>query len=374
MPPKFGPSNTLANRPIVQRRGHRDYIRLDNNKLAVVRVWNAATANWRLTPLGRKWAKQQQSEFVVSIPITMLIHRKDNTKQSFKGYLPATNIRMHKELTAALGMGRGMERNQAIAAIKREFKNQLEQYRDEDGNIVLFYESDSIAVYDDSPREDDREWRFSELQMQAGPEKTTIQNALLDQPLKAPHYSQLAHSDLFIPEAFHELDPGVNCACYQISHHLKRPLEDVTHEMETFYSLYYDGEFYVTPRMIFDYGDLNNLSVYYYYKNQLVSKKLGNKHARSICFTAHDGHCFLMKNAAFVQNREPRDVKATISRRLDVESVDKTPDISEWLPWQGELKEGRFYTTEDLGVIRQKFFGQNIIPKVNMTSKMEIKN
>ena len=171
MPPKFGPANTLANRPIVMRKGHRDYIELDNKKKAVVRVWNAATATWRLTPLGRKWAKQQQSEFVVSIPITMLIHRKDNTKQSFKGYLPATNIRMHKELTAALGMGRGMERNQAIAAIKREFKNQLEQYRDEDGNIVLFYESDSIAVYEDSPREDDREWRFSELQMQAGPEK-----------------------------------------------------------------------------------------------------------------------------------------------------------------------------------------------------------
>ena len=182
MPPKFGPVNTLANRPIVMRKGHRDYIELDNKNKAVVRVWNAATASWRLTPLGRKWAKQQQSEFVVSIPIIMLIHRKDGTEQNFKGYLPATNIRMHKDLTAALGMGRGMERNQAIAAIKREFKNQLEQYRDEEGDIVLFYESDSIAVYDDSPREDGREWRFSELQMQAGPEKTTIQNALLDQP------------------------------------------------------------------------------------------------------------------------------------------------------------------------------------------------
>ena len=76
MPPKFGPVNTLANRPIVMRKGHRDYIELDNKKKAVVRVWNAATASWRLTPLGRKWAKQQQSEFVVSIPIIMLIHRK----------------------------------------------------------------------------------------------------------------------------------------------------------------------------------------------------------------------------------------------------------------------------------------------------------
>ena len=261
MPPKLG--LPLANRPIIMRKGHRDYIQLNNRRKAVVRVWDHHTASWRLTPLGRKWAEQQQSEFVVSIPINMVVHRKDGKEQGFKGYLPATNVRMHDDLKEALAMGAGLDRRRAIEAIKRDFKGRLEKYRDDEGDIVLFYESDAIAVYDDSPREDGREWKFSELQMQAGPNDTTIQNALLDQPLKAPHYSQLAHADTIIPEAFHELDPGVNCACYQISRHLGYDQEAVTLEMGQYYSKYYDGEFYVTPRMIFDFGDAHGLSVYH---------------------------------------------------------------------------------------------------------------
>jgi len=156
---------------------------LPNNRKAAVRVWDHHTASWRLTPLGREWAKQQQSEFVVSIPINMIIHRKDGSEQGFKGYLPASNVRMHDDLQEALAMGAGLERRRAIAEIKREFKKRLLKYRDEEGDIVLFYESDAVAVYDDSPREDGREWRFSELQLQAGPDNSTIQNALLDQPL-----------------------------------------------------------------------------------------------------------------------------------------------------------------------------------------------
>ena len=120
MPPKLGQS--LANRPIIMRKGHRDYIELNNKRKAVVRVWDHHTARWRLTPLGRKWAEQQQSEFVVSIPITMVVHRKDGREQGFKGYLSATNVRMHDDLTEALAMGAGLERRRAIAEIQRELR------------------------------------------------------------------------------------------------------------------------------------------------------------------------------------------------------------------------------------------------------------
>ena len=115
----------MASRPIVMRKGHRDYIELPNKRKAVVRVWDHHTASWRLTPLGRQWARQQQSEFVVSIPIIMVIHRKDGSEQEFKGYLPASNVRMYDDLQEALAMGAGLERRRAIAEIKREFKNRL---------------------------------------------------------------------------------------------------------------------------------------------------------------------------------------------------------------------------------------------------------
>ena len=55
----------------------------------------------------------------------MIIHRKDGSEQSFQGYLPASNVRMHDDLQEALAMGAGLERRRAIAAIKSEFKNRL---------------------------------------------------------------------------------------------------------------------------------------------------------------------------------------------------------------------------------------------------------
>jgi len=199
----------------------------------------------------------------------MTIHRKDGSEQGFKGYLPATNVRMHGDLKEALSMGAGLDRQRAIDAIKQSFKNRLEKYRDDDGSIVLFYESDAVATYDESPRTPTaggpRPWKFSELQMQAVA-GGTVQNALLDQPLRAPHYTQLIQADEFIPEAFDELPGVISCACHQIAAHLEIDREAVTEEMKRYYKQYYDGDFYVTPRMIFDYGAAHELSVYYYLK------------------------------------------------------------------------------------------------------------
>ena len=81
-----------------------------------------------------------------------------------------------------------------------------------------------------------------------------------------------------------------------------------------------------------------------------------------------------MKSAAFAQNRVERGVKATVARRVDVETTDKTPDISTWKPWLGKLGEGRFWTTQDLGVLRQELFKRGIVPKVSLSGKqMDIK-
>ena len=120
--------------------------------------------------------------------------------------------------------------------------------------------------------------------------------------------------------------------------------------------------------MIFDYGAAHELSVSYSFKNQLVSKRGGSRHGKALCFTAMDGHCFLIKSAAWAQ-KQREGVLPTVARRVDTEVVDKTPDITSWEVWGGELKEGRFWTTEDLHVLRQEFFAQGIVPKVSLTGK-----
>ena len=102
-------------------------------------------------------------------------------------------------------MGAGLDRREAIDEIKADFIRRLEKYREDDNSIVLFYESDAVATLDDSPG---AVWKFSTLQIKAEADGTTTQNAFLDQPLRAPHYSQLAQADNIIPEAFDDLPAG----------------------------------------------------------------------------------------------------------------------------------------------------------------------
>ena len=109
------------------------------------------------------------------------------------------------------------------------------------------------------------------------------------------------------------------------------------------------------------------MSAYYYFKNHLVSKRVGSRHGKALCFTAMDGHCFLIKSAAWAQ-KQREGVLPTVARRVDTEVVNKTPDISSWEEW-GDLKEGRFWTTQDLQVLRQEFFARGIVPKVSITGK-----
>ena len=89
MPPKRNVN--LKDQKIVERRGHRDYIR-HNGQLVAVRTWDHHSNQWRLTPKGRQWAAERQAEYVVSIPVTMTVTRKNGDESSFKAYLPASNV------------------------------------------------------------------------------------------------------------------------------------------------------------------------------------------------------------------------------------------------------------------------------------------
>ena len=67
MPRQYGP-NVTGEENIVERKGHRDYIEVDGRRY-VVRKWDHHSGQWHLNALGRRWAAQRQSEFVVSVPV-----------------------------------------------------------------------------------------------------------------------------------------------------------------------------------------------------------------------------------------------------------------------------------------------------------------
>ena len=136
MPPKLGPRRPLSNQPVIERRGHRDYVE-HNGRMRVVRVWDHHSASWRLSALGHQWARERQSEYVISIPVIMTIHRKDGDDRGFQGYMPASNVRMQEDLKLALAQADGLPRQDAIRAIKARFIEELYKYQEDDGDVVL---------------------------------------------------------------------------------------------------------------------------------------------------------------------------------------------------------------------------------------------
>ena len=79
--------------------------------------------------------------------------QKNGDEAEFNGYLPAANSLQGDKLEEALKMGLGLQRDQAIARTKEAFLRILEKYREANGDTVLFYESDTMAIYDNT-----REW------------------------------------------------------------------------------------------------------------------------------------------------------------------------------------------------------------------------
>ena len=80
------------------------------------------------------------------------------------------------------------------------------------GNIAVQYASGVTTYYEpDTPRE----WKYSEMRTTVDADGDVNQPASLDRQMRSPRPSALIHADGIIEEAFHELDPHLNCAIYQ---------------------------------------------------------------------------------------------------------------------------------------------------------------
>ena len=92
-----------------------------------MRVWDHHAARWRLTRKGKRWARAEVSEFVISIPVEMFIRRKDGREASFYGYLPIQNTRIGHALSLSQSFPEGdHDRILLIEGIKRRVKKDME--------------------------------------------------------------------------------------------------------------------------------------------------------------------------------------------------------------------------------------------------------
>ena len=125
--------------------------------------------------------------------------------------------------------------------IRKAVTDKLRRYMDDDGHIVIHFESDTyISLNPATPRA----WRYSVMRTDVHADGTDTQTAMLDRPMWAPipRPSHVINASLLRDECFHELAPNINCACYQLAAHLSLCLEEVTHAMLELWVLNYPEE------------------------------------------------------------------------------------------------------------------------------------
>ena len=76
-----------------------------------------------------------------------------------------------------------------------------------------------------------------------------------------PKPSALINNAGVIPEAFHDLQPGVNCAVYQLSKHLDQTYDELAAAMALISQELY-GDETVTPRVVLKWCEGQQLSCY----------------------------------------------------------------------------------------------------------------
>ena len=197
-----------------------------------------------VTRLGERYFRDKHSEYIISIPDRFnRIRGRDNAEIEYRGYMPVTSL--HARLRGILGEVSARDGGDpgVLTRLRQGVLNEVMKYRDQYGNVAVHFESDVTAWYNpDTPRE----WRYSEMRTTIEDNGYADQQAFSDRPMRSPKPSSLINVTDVIPEAFHELKPGVNFAIYQLSKFLDLPYDDVEAAMTPISSELY-GDATVTP-------------------------------------------------------------------------------------------------------------------------------
>ena len=90
--PTYGRYDFADNAEVMRKAGS-DALKGKKGKWRKLRTWNAGEGRWKLTLAGEAYYGTDGQELVVSVPVHMMILRKDGTEQSYRGYFPVSHLR-----------------------------------------------------------------------------------------------------------------------------------------------------------------------------------------------------------------------------------------------------------------------------------------
>ena len=251
--------------PKITKKGASEYLET-NAGLKKIRSWAPERAEWNLTKLGRRFFRGRPSEYLISIPVQYkIIRERDSATVQYKGYMPITQLSTALQEIIAEIMATEGEAPDLMQRLRRGILSEVTRWRDaENGDIAVHYESDAITYYSPSTP---RAWKVSELRTTVEDDGGVIQQAFLDMPLGRAKPSSLIDIEGVCLGAFIDLKPGVNCAIYQLSHHLNLSYEDTETAFSVISQELY-GDASITPRVLIHWCAHQQISCYYFAMNK----------------------------------------------------------------------------------------------------------
>lgn len=216
-----------------------------------------------------------------------LARARDGSEVFYKGYFPISSLPgPWRDLLGHIEAEGTPE--DVLTHIRQGILTDIERYRDGEGNFIVHYDSDVTTMYDPGTP---REWEYGELRTTVDATGDVQQQTFLDQPMRSPKPSALINATGIIPEAYHQLDHGVNCAIYQLSKHLGIEYATIEEDMRRRHERLYGSELVVTPRTLILWCAANGIGCCFFVANQLHARE--RRGTRAIAFCWHDNHCSL---------------------------------------------------------------------------------
>ncbi|MCP3866237.1 MAG: hypothetical protein GY695_24480, partial [Aestuariibacter sp.] len=222
-----------------------------------------------------------------------------------------------------------------------------EQLREQFPDGVLQEHSDEVWILDP-----DGSWKIHEEVVATNPDTGEGEaHVVLDRRTggRPVAMSQLLEAEAVCDEAWEQHDDKL-CCPRQMAAILRRDMGEICEDLSTAHRALYPDEPEdwesrgCTPRMILAYCKQHGLGCAVVHNEQVIETLPG---PTPLAFAVHGEHTYMYKDHAVCRRLQNRRTNGCAVRLRRAPRASATPDASEWLQWDGEIRPGHFRVEEE---------------------------
>ena len=333
------------------RTGNRETIRV-RGKERLARTYDPATNDWRYSRLGRRFYSEARVQYVVKVPSVHTGKRSNGNPYRREAFFPIEN-----PINTPMVLSQAQRDDFIRSAVEALYP---------DGVLGEFSE-ERIVLNPNAA------WQISEMITQPtaeGPEVTITDRALGTRPAGL---STLLFPESLCTAAFEDHDDNL-CVPRQIARICGLDMEEVCCELDQCEAELYETDTWrtrgATSKMIFLYAKRNGLGACCLHGDRVVETAPGSRPL--LVWAIHENHAFFYQDRRVCRQLAAR-VPCAFERVRREAGESTAPPFEEWLPWEGKLQPGHFWS-ENIEQARGQMLSLGRVPKVVLKDESQIKS